>query len=669
MDQLRFEKLFELTRIGKTEIKNRIAMAPMGTRGLATPDGCFSERAVEYYVERARGGVGLIITGRTQIENEIERLVPGIGPAVCLSPARFVQSAGELTERVHSYGAKIFLQLGIGLGRVASPHMLVAPPVAPSAIPYYWDPRVTCRELTTHEFESRVRRSADAASMASRAGFDGVEIHALHEGYLADQFAIAMFNKRTDQYGGDLKGRLTLATQIVQAIKAAVGPDFPVVLRYSVKSYIKGWNQGALPGEKFEEKGRDIEEGLTAAAILEQAGYDAFDVDAGSYESWYWAHPPMYQPHGCYLPFADMLKRAVNVPIIVAGRLDVPEMAEQVLVDGVADVVSVGRGVLADPEWPTKVEEGRIGEIRPCVGCQDGCLGRIFLARPLSCAVNPACGREREYGLRPASEPKSVMVVGGGVAGLEAARVAALRGHTVDLYERTDRLGGHVLEASVPDFKRDEARLLAWYEAQVQRVGVKVHLNVAATAELILSKAADVLVIATGSEPIVPKIPGIAGSNVATASEVLLGSHPVGDKVAIIGGGLVGCETALLLARQGKRVTIVEMLETLMCSGAPVPHANKTMLLDLLRFHGVEILVRSRATEINDRGLTVLVGSANRLAVSADTIVVAAGMKPNDSLSRSLRGRIRRMHIVGDSLRPQNIMHAIWSAYEVSRGI
>jgi 2-enoate reductase len=279
--------------------------------------------------------------------------------------------------------------------------MLIDRPIAPSAIPNYWDPTVTCRELTTEEVESLVKKAGESAEIAAASGFDGVEIHAVHEGYLLDQFTIELFNRRKDKYGGNLEGRLNFPIEIVKEIKKRVGRSFPVSLRYSIKSYIKDWNQGGLPDEKFEERGRDIEEGLKVAKILEKAGYDAFDADGGSYDAWYWAHPPVYQKHGCYLPLTEKLKEVVSVPVLVAGRLDIPDLAKKVLNDGkAADMIVIGRGLLADPYWPKKVLRGETKRIRPCIGCQDGCLGRIFIGRPLSCAVNPACGREDEYGIK-----------------------------------------------------------------------------------------------------------------------------------------------------------------------------------------------------------------------------------------------------------------------------
>jgi len=662
-------KSFEPIKIGKLEIKNRIAMSPMAVIGLTTLGGAFSQRAVQYYIERARRGTGLIITGIVKVENEIEKWpIPSI-PDLSSNPAHFIQTASELTEGVHAYGARIFIQLTAGFGRVGLPMDLLSKPVAPSAIPNYWDPTVTCREMATEEVERLVKAFGEAAKVAVLAGFDGIEIHAVHEGYLIDQFTIAMFNRRTDKYGGNLRGRLTLPIVIVNEIKSETGAGFPVQLRYSIKSFIKDWRQGGLPAEEFKEAGRDIEEGLEAAKILEAAGYDAFNADAGSYDALYWAHPPLYQEHGCYLPLTEMLKKVVTVPVIVAGRMEIPDLAAAAIAEGKADMVSLGRGLLADPYWPTKVLEGKIDRIRPCLACHDGCDERITLGRPLSCAVNPACGRERDYAVQPACELKSVMIIGGGVAGMEAARVAAIRGHSVSLYEKNYRLGGHLIESSVPAFKEDVVRLLKWYETELAELGVQIHLDKEATSELALKEKTNVVIVATGSRNIIPDIPGIDKGKVTTATNILLGKAEIEEPVVVIGGGLTGCETALWLAQQGKKVTIVETLDELMSAGIPVHHANRMMLLDLLKFHKVSVLKNTSLFEVTDDGVELVNKSFHKSALHADTIIIAVGLESDQKLFRSLADKIPHVYLIGDAKQPRNIMYAIWDAYEVARNV
>lgn len=529
-----FARILQPISIGPLEIKNRIAMAPMGNFGLTNADGSFNGRCIDYFIERARGGVGLIITGICKVENEVEPVSPSIVPLV--SRAAYAPFL-ELAEAVHALGSKIFVQLTAGFGRVGNQELLLKHPIAPSAIPNYWDPSVTCRELKTEEVEYYVKCFGDAAEIVAEAGMDGVEIHAVHEGYLLDQFTIAMFNRRNDKYGGDLMGRLTFPIEIVREIKKRVGNHFPVSLRFSVKSFIKDWCQGGLPGEDFVEKGRSLEEGLQAAKMLENAGYDAFNADVGSYDAWYWAHPPVYQEHGCLVSYVAELKKVVKVPVLVAGKMEIPELAEETLAQGKADMVTIGRGLLTDPYWVKKVEEGKPEHIRPCIGCHDGCLGRIFLARPLSCAVNPTVGRENLYRLGPVEKPGKVLIAGGGVAGLEAARVAALRGHRVTLYEKADVLGGNLIVASVPSFKKDLKRLLDWYKVELKNPGINVKLGVEVTPELIKKEKPDVTIIATGSNSRIPDVPGIDKRKVGTEIDLLLGRKKVGQSVVIVEEG------------------------------------------------------------------------------------------------------------------------------------
>ena len=391
-----------------------------------------------------------------------------------------------------------------------------------------------------------------------------------HEGYLFDQFTTALWNHRADKYGGNLSDRLTFPIEVLGKIKERAGRDFPVQYRFGLKHYIKGLNRGALKGEEFTEAGRDIEEGLEMARLLEEAGFDSLHVDAGCYDSWYWAHPPVYQEHGCMADMAAMAKEVVNIPVVSVGRLDVPELAEKVIEDGKADIVAIGRGLLADPYWPVKVAEDKTEDIRPCMGCHDGCIGR-FARGPLSCAVNPACGRERHYRLLQADEKKKVMIVGAGIAGMEAARVAAIRGHEVLLYEKAKAPGGHLVEASVPDFKSDLKKQITWYGLQLDKLGVEIIPGVEVTGTMVEEERPDIVILATGSSVSIPDVPGTDRANVSTCIDVLLGKKEAGESPVVIGGGLIGCEVALWMAEQGKRVTLAEMLPELMPGDPPVP--------------------------------------------------------------------------------------------------
>jgi len=659
----RCRKLFEPVKIGKVEIKNRVVMAPMGIVGLLNPDGSLSPRAIDYYIERARGGVGLIITAVHKVENDLETLA-GSALVSRASLAPFT----ELAEAVHALGTKIFVQLTAGFGRVANPRRLSAQPVSASAIPNYWRPEITCAELTTTQVERLVKCFGDAAEVLMDAGIDGVELHG-HEGYLFDQFTTPLWNHRTDKYGGTLLNRLRLPREVLREIKGRVGESFPVQYRFGLKHYVKALNSGALPGEEFTEAGRDVPEGLEMARILEEAGFDALHVDAGCYDSWYWPHPPTYQEPGAMIDMAAQAKKVVNIPVTGVGKLNDPTLAERVIAEGKADLVALGKGLLADPLWLQKVAAGQPERIRPCIGCHDACMGRIIRGKPLSCAVNPATGRERAYRVERTGQPKKVMIVGGGAAGMEAARVSCLRGHQVTLFEKKPALGGNLIAASVPAFKKDIAALLDWYRGELGRLNLQVKRGTEVTPDMIAKEKPEIVILATGSKPIIPQVPGIDKDEVATAIDLLLGKKQARQNVLVLGGGLIGCETALWLAQQGKKVTIVEILQDLLTAGIPVQPMNRMMLVDLLRYHRVDVIRNTFLLEILEDEVLLIDKSFQRKRVPAETVVLAVGMRPDSKLYNTLQGKIPNLYLIGDGRQAQNIMNSVWDAYEVARMI
>ena len=662
----KYQKLFTPVKIGQCEIKNRFAMAPMGPLGLADAEGGFNQRGIDYYTRRAQGGTGLIITGVTFVDNEVEEHGMPNCPCPTHNPVQFVRTGREMTERVHAYGAKIFLQMSGGFGRVTIPTNLGEfPPVAPSPIPHRWLDK-TCRELTKEEIRSIVEKMGEGAFNAKRAGFDGVQIHAVHEGYLIDQFAIALFNQRTDEYGGSLENRLRFAREIVEEIKKRCGEDFPVTLRYSPKSFIKDLRDGALPGEEFEEKGRDLDEGVKAARLLEQYGYDALDTDVGSYDAWWWSHPPMYQAKGLYRPYAKLMKETVQVPIICAGRMDDPDMALEAIENGTTDMISLGRPLLADPDYVNKLRAGKQQSIRPCISCHEGCMGRIQEYSMLNCAVNPQACRERATALTPILAPKKVLIVGGGVAGCEAARVLALRGHKPELFEAGERLGGNLIPGGAPDFKEDDIALADWFTYTLDELGVPVHLNSPVTKEDILASDADVVILATGSRP---KRFSLGNDEcVYAAEEVLLEKADAGETSVVIGGGLVGCETALWLAQKGKKVTIVEALDEILAKNGPLCHANKEMLERLVPFNGIEILTSSTAKAYDGKTLIVNTPDGEK-SIPCDSVIQAVGYSENNDLYQELQFEIPQIYALGDAKNVANIMYGIWDAFEVANHI
>lgn len=663
---MKYSKLFSPIKIGSITIKNRFAMAPMGPLGLADANGGWNQRGIDYYVERAKGGTGLIITGVTFFDQVVEKQDPTTVPNPLYKPVNFVKTSREMTERIHAYGSKIFLQLSGGFGRVTIPtNVGDIPPIAPSAIPHRWLDK-TCRAITVDEIHAIVKQFGEAAFHAKRAGFDGVQIHAVHEGYLIDQFAISMFNQRTDEYGGSLENRLRFAKEIVEEIKKTCGDDFPVTLRFSLKSMIKDWRVGALPGEDFEEKGRDTEEGLKAAKLLESYGYDALDTDVGTYDAWWWNHPPMYQKKGLYREYCKMVKEVVDIPVFCAGRMDNPDMALEAIENGECDVIDLGRPLLADPDYCNKLRCGKITQIRPCISCHEGCMGRVASYSLLNCAVNPQAARERVNAYEPILKKKKVLIVGGGVAGCEAARVLAIRGHQPVVYEKGSRLGGNLIPGGAPDFKEDDIALADWYTNELNRLGVHVHLNTELNEEEIKTMDYDTVILATGSKP---KVFSLGDDlHTYTAEQVLLKQKDAGKKTVVVGGGLVGCETALWLVQNGIHVTIVEALDKVMAVNGPLCAANKEMLEALLPFNGVEIITGAKVTEFANGEVKVDTKEGSKTIMS-DSVILSVGYKEENTLYNNLQFDIPDLYLLGDAKKVSNIMYAIWDAFEVANHI
>jgi 2-enoate reductase len=426
-----------------------------------------------------------------------------------------------------------------------------------------------------------------------------------------------------------------------------------VIYRYAIDHYLEG--------------GRTVEESLEIARRLEAAGVDALHVDAGCYDNWYWPHPPIYQPPGCMVDMAEHAKKAVKIPIITVGRLPYPELAEKVLREKKADFVAIGRGLLADPEWPLKAQEGRFEDIRPCIGCHDACMGRITTGKSLSCTVNPACGNERELEITRAERPKSVLIIGGGIAGMEAAQVAVARGHRVTICEKRDKLGGHLIEGSVPPGKHDLELLRAYYAGLMKKLGVKMVLGKEVTPKQVEAAKADVVIVATGSSHHMPNVPGIDGPKVVSAIDLLLGRKKAGKQVVVVGGGSVGCETAIYLSQQGKKVTIVEMLDEMI---PDVFEANKQQLFKMLLENGVSVSTNTKLVRVTGKG-AVVTNQIRRYeaTLTADTIVIATGLKPQSALLSALEGKVKELYSVGDCTKAGRVMDAMWGAFNLLRGL
>jgi 2-enoate reductase len=535
----------------------------------------------------------------------------------------YIARLSQLAEASHDYGAKVAISLGAGAGAGAPD------------------------TLSTEQIEGLVKAYGIAAEIAKGSGLDAIEVNG-HLGGVPDQFMTSLWNKRTDEYGGDLEGRLRFATEVIEAIKGAAGADFPVIYKYGLQHLVDG--------------ARETDEGVEIALRLEAAGADALDVDAGCWDTFHVVHAPTTQPPGINVAMAAMAKEAVNIPVIAVGKLGDPVLAESVLQEGKADIIMLGRPLLADPEWPQKVKAGTHEDIRPCIGCFEGCMARGV--KYLSCAVNPSTGLERELVIEPAEKKKSVLVVGGGPGGMEAARVAALRGHEVALWEKGEALGGSLIPAAAPNFKLEYGALTKYLATQIDKLGVDITLGKEATAEQVKQVKPDVLFIATGTTPIVPEIPGIEKDKVGTAIDVLLGKKEVGESVAVLGGGIVGCETALYLARQGKQVTIVELLGKV---ARDMFFANRMHMMELLAENNTEILTETSLAEITDDGVVLVDNECKRSTLAIDTVVVALGLEPNQELEAALKDSVPETHAIGDCVGPRKVIDAMWEGFRLAR--
>lgn len=677
--------LFTPWKIGSCEIKNRVVLTSMGGTNLLgwMERNHFDEAGARFILGVAKNNAGLVLPGCQPVYN------PMFGQWLHKNEKMYQDLAAWMPE-FHKTGAKLFVQLTAGFGRsftisklmetlytnkllrvISKPFMdldKITATASPS--PNRWSDKVPSREMTKAEIREMIDSFAKSAKLLKDAGVDGVEIHAVHEGYLLDQFTLKYVNHRSDEYGGSFENRYRFAVEIVQAIKEVCGDEFPVSLRYSVLSKTKDFRSGALPGEAYDEVGRDMEESERAAKYLQDAGYDMLNCDNGTYDAWYWAHPPIYMPENCNLEDVEHIRKFVDIPVVCAGRLD-PFVAAEAVAQNKIDGAGFARQFLADQAWVTKLIDDRPEDIRPCILCHNGCFNMchykgvpndqelsdsLHLSR---CAVNAETMQWDKHYIKPTDSPKTVHIIGGGIGGMEAARVLKLRGHNPVIHEKSDVLGGTFIPASAESYKGKLRDLLAWYRRQMKIMDVEVHLNDEVAS--VDTFAGNPVIVATGSKPVVlSSVPG--NERMIEACDYLNG-EPVGDTVAVIGGGLTGCEIAYELALQGKKPLIVEMKNDLIAQTG-VCLANSSYLREWFALHKVPVYLETTLTEVREDSIVCRAKDGSTFEVPSDSAISSIGYIPNPLCEKQ-----RNVHLVGDCNEVGNLRTVIWGAYEAAMAI
>ena len=678
----KLEPLFSPWKIGNVEIKNRIVLCPMGGTSLFgwMEPHHLDKDACDFFMDVAKNNVGLVIPGIAPLKNLI-------GGQWLYKSKRTFKKLKDYMQEFHKTGAKLFVQLTAGFGRSFSiPNSMksiikskilsiVLKPIidlpylcaSPSKLPSRWLEGYTCRALTKKEIEKMIYAFAKTAKLCKDAGVDGVEIHAVHEGYLLDQFTLDYTNKRTDEYGGNWENKYRFATEVVKEIKKECGQGYAISLRFSAVSKTKDFCEGILPGEKFKDIGRDIEEGKKAAKYLQDAGYDMLNTDNGTYDAWYWAHPPLYMPKNCNLEDASKIKKEVSIPVVCAGKMEVEDAAKAIKA-GKIDAMGVARQFLTDSHWVTKIIENRPEDIQPCIYCHNACLTMAHYkgvandqamqdSKHMSrCALNPMTMDGGKYDLKPAKKCKQIAIIGGGVGGMEVARVAAMRGHQVTIYERSSELGGVFIPAGKMSFKERDRMLLNWYRRQIDKLKIEVKLNTNITDPKQIK--ADEIVIATGSTAKKLKIQGI--ERAIEAIDFLNNPEKAKENVVIIGGGLTGCEIAYQLALDGKKPVIVEAKNDLMAMRG-LCLANSSFLRDYFKHNNIPVYLESYVSQIGKNYVIITKKDGSQKKVKADTVIVSVGYNPAPLAKAS-----KHVHIVGDALKVGNLRTVVWRAWDVA---
>jgi 2,4-dienoyl-CoA reductase-like NADH-dependent reductase (Old Yellow Enzyme family)/thioredoxin reductase len=646
----KYTNLFSPGYIGTLAIPNRIVMAPMATN-YASESGGATETLIDYYEARAKGGTGLIIvenccvdypggkSGATQLRLDEDRFIPGIS---------------RLVDVLHYYGAKIAVQINHAGPSTSSVKKGGSGPVGASNIPYASYLAVP-RTLESEEIQTIIEKFAQAALRAKKANFDAIELHGAHA-YLLAHFMSPYTNQRTDEYGGDVQSRLLLPIKIIRRIRDLLGEDYPIIFRMSVDEFLVG--------------GRGVEESKRVAAILANEGVNAFHVTAGTHPA---THPsgtrcvePMAYPQGWKVYLSEEIKKSVHLPVIAVGVIREPHFAEEILSQGKADFIALGRGLIADPDWANRVRNGEEKQIRKCISCNEGCIRRrLFMDLPIRCAVNPEVGKLSRFRPKPINgNSKRVLVVGGGPGGMEAARILKLRGHDVTLWEKNRVLGGQLLFAGVPSFKKKLNWFVEYLTQQLRELSIPYELDKRATPENVIEFEPEELILAVGAVPDYPSIPAIHASNVRTIEQVLVEDYRAsGTKTLVMGGGGKGAETALFLSEKGEDVSIVEEADE--AAGDMDPISRKD-LLSRLESRGVKVHTETRILSCETTGIRVLVRGNKEAFISGGNLILALGYQPLNQLENELKGKLARVHAIGDCVRPRKIIDAVSEAHVIA---
>ncbi len=637
------QPLFSPFAIKNIQLRNRIVMPGLASF-LIKNDGTITDATVEHYRRRAGGGPAMIILEACAVSPE------GVvsNHQARIYDDRFIDGLSRIAAVIKSEGSVAAVQIHHG-GRQTSIKVIGRKPLAPSPIPCPTI-RGEVETLSLDGIQEIVKKFGDSAERARQAGFELIEIHGAH-GYLINQFLSKISNIREDEYGGDTVGRSRFAIEIVEEVRKRLGPDFPLSFKISAQEFVPG--------------GLTVEESIEILKYLVTAGIDVVQVSAGNDLTPEWICQPMFMPKACLADSADRVKKALNIPVMAVGRINDPMVANEILINGQADLVCIGRGLLADPEMPNKAREGRLDEIRTCIACNT-CMESIFRKGRIECLVNPMLGREKEMAFVPTQNPKKVMVVGGGPGGLNVAWVAAKRGHKVHVYEKRGSLGGQLLPGSIPGHKQELRSLIKFQEKQIEKFGVECHLNHEVQIEDIQAMKPDVVILATGSQPLIPQVPGIDNDIVLTYEDVLNESPPAFKKVVVIGGGATGLELALHLAEYGCAVNVVEMLDKV---GIGLEPMTRKILLRKLKETHVKIMTETRLLRVETNGVRLAHSDGSEQMLEAEKVILAAGTRPLDKLYKKVKSLGYETYQIGDCLETRSAKAAIFDSAVLGRSI